>query len=506
MLINRFFPGVACCAIFLAACSDHPSLEAAASLALKPCRIAHVDTEVKCATLDVFENRETQQGRKIPLNIVVLPAIARNKEPDPIFLFAGGPGQAATELAREALTILGGLNNKRDLVLIDQRGTGKSNGLFCKSVDANSPEMIDPAKRDAAGRKDITACRANLETKADLTQYTTTIAMADIDQVRAALGVETINLWGASYGTRAAMEYLRRFDNRVRSVVIDGVAPPSLMLPESFARDAGQALQKMFAACEGQTPCGKRHPELKAGADALLASLASQPRTVKIADPATGITREIGVTREMLLTALFSSLYVPEMAAMLPVLIAKARQGDYAPLMAMTAVFGDFAEEKLARGMQLSVVCAEDVPRIARRNPASVQPQPFGNIFIEEFSKACALWPKGKTANDFEKPVKSAKPVLILSGGLDPVTPPQYGDEVKKNFSNALHAVAPNVGHGVSHRGCGPRLIKKFIETASFDELDAKCLERLPRPLFFEPLRDKAASATPKNLRNEADK
>ena len=172
----------------------------------------------------------------------------------------------------------------------------------------------------------------------------------------------------------------------------------------------------------------------------------------------------------------------------------------------MTAVFGDFADDKLARGMQLSVVCAEDVPRIARRDPAAVQPQPFGNIFIEEFSKACALWPKGKVANDFEKPVKSAKPVLILSGGLDPVTPPQYGDEVKKNFSNALHAVAPNVGHGVSHRGCGPRLIKKFIETASFDELDAKCLERLPRPLFFEPLRDKAASATPKNLRNEADK
>ena len=480
----------ASCLMIFTACGDKPAPVQTASLSLKPCRVAHVDNEVKCGTFDVFENRETRQGRKIALNIVVLPAIARNKEPDPVFIFAGGPGQAAGQLARETLAMLGGLNNKRDLVLIDQRGTGKSNGLICTFPDATSPEMAEPATRDTASRKAIMACLSKLEAKADLTQYTTTIAMADIDQVREALGYESINLWGGSYGTRAAMEYLRRYENRVRSVVLDGVAPPSLALPESFARDAGQVLEKMFVACEKEVQCGKQHADLKATFDEIIATLSKTPRSVSVADPVTGIKRDIKVTREMLLAAVFPALYVPEMVAMLPASVAKAKQGDYAPLMAMSAVFGDFAEEKLARGMQLSVVCAEDVPRI-KRGESTLQPPPFGQLFVDEFAKNCDIWPKGKVARDFDQPVKSSKPVLILSGALDPVTPPSYGEEVRKTLPNSLHVVALNIGHGVSSRGCGPKLIKKFVENASVAELDAKCLERLPRPLFFAPLRER---------------
>ena len=356
--------------------------------------------------------------------------------------------------------------------------------------------MSDPVKRNAMSRKAIAACRSKLELKADLTQYTTTIAMADIDQVREALGYKTINLWGGSYGTRAAMEYLRRYENRVRSVVLDGVAPPSLALPESFARDAGQALEKMFVACSKQAQCSKRHPDLKRSVNELLASLAKKPASVSILGPVTGIVREVIVTREMLLVSVFSILYVPEMAAMLPTALAKAKQGNYAPLMAMGAIFGDSAEEKIAIGMRFSVVCAEDVPRIKRdvMLPSELHPQPFGHLFIDEFTKGCEIWPRGNMAKDFDQPVKSLKPVLILSGGLDPVTPPQYGEEVKKYFPNSLHAIALNVGHGVSSRGCAPKLIKKFVETASVAELDGKCLERLPRPLFIEPLREKPKS------------
>ena len=499
MTIKIIFPGVASCLIILAACSDNRAPIRVATLPLTPCRVAHVENEVKCGTIDVVENRETRVGRKIAINIVVLPAIARNKEPDPVFVFAGGPGQAATDLAREALAILGGVNTKRDLVLIDQRGTGKSNGLMCALPDATSPEINDPAQHDALTRKTLTACRDKLTVNADLTQYTTTVAMADIDQVREALGAERINLWGGSYGTRAAMEYLRRYESHVRSVVLDGVAPPSLALPESFARDAGQALEKMFSACAGQIQCSKQYAGLKPKLDELIANLAVKPRHMRIADPVNGIARDVVVTRDLLLRAVFSALYVPEMAAMLPATLANALQGDYASLTAMSAVFGDFAEEKLAMGMQLSVVCAEDVPRI-KRDQSALQPQPFGQLFVDEFAKACEIWPQGKMAGDFAQPVKSTRPVLILSGALDPVTPPQYGEEVKKNFPNSIHAVAPNVGHGVSIRGCGPKLIRKFIETASIAGLDEKCLERLPRPLFYAPLREKVkALATGKS-------
>ncbi len=490
---NRMLFGLAICSGVISACGDNVEPVSAPLLQLQPCRVVNVDNEVKCATFEVFENRTTRQGRKIALNIVVLPAIARNKEPDPVFFFAGGPGQGAAGLAREALAIVGGLNNKRDLVLIDQRGTGKSNGLYCKIPDAASPEMSDPTKRDASNRKAIETCRDELAKKADLGLYTTTVAMADIDDIRDALGYQTINLWGGSYGTRAAMEYLRRYESRVRSVVLDGVAPPSLALPESFSRDAAAVLDKMIAACAMESQCAKRHADLKVMLDDLLTQLSKAPRSVSVADPLTGLKRDITVTREMLLTSVFPALYVPEMVTMLPVALARAKQGDYASLLTMGGVFGDFAEQKLARGMQLSVVCTEDVPRVKRgQSDSQMQPPPFGPLFVDEFSKACELWPKGAMPADFVEPVKSAKPVLILSGGLDPVTPPLYGDEVKRDFSNSLHAIAPNIGHGVSHHGCGPKLIKKFIETASVADLDAKCLERMPRPLFFEPLRERA--------------
>ena len=481
--------GLVAISALLAACGEHANMPGP-TLALKECRVANVENAVKCATLDVFENRETTQGRKIGMNIVVLPATARIKLADPVFLFAGGPGQAATDLAREALAILGGLNAKRDIVLIDQRGTGKSNGLACKFGDTNTPEMIVPIQREQLSRKLLLECRDKLAKRADLTLYTTTIAMADIDQVRAALGYDKINLWGASYGTRAALEYLRRYPGQVRSVVIDGVAPPSLTLPVSFSRDAGAVYDKMMADCAKEPKCAKQFPQLKSQVNELLSSLDKQPRRISLPDARTGIPREVVITKDGVLTAVFSALYVPEMVALLPELVIRAKQGDYAPLMAMTSAFGDFVEDRVFAGMRFSVVCAEDVPRIAiGRN--EIDAAPFGGMFVREFTKACHDWPRGTMAKDFDQPVRSDKPVLILSGGRDPVTPPLFGEEVNKTFTNSLHLVANNLGHGVSSRGCAPRLIKKFIETASVADLDGKCLERLPLPMFFEPMQNK---------------
>ena len=493
---NSIKAAAICALLSVAACGEVASTSTGATLALNACRVAGVDSEVQCASFEVIENRDTKQGRKIALNIVVLPAGARVKEPDPIFLFAGGPGQAAADLAPQALAILGGLNAKRDIVLMDQRGTGKSNFLNCKMPDIDQPGMSDPVKRDALTVKLIAECRDKLAQKADLTQYTTTIAMADYDEVRAALGYRQVNLWGGSYGTRAALEYLRRYPQQVRTVTIDGVAPPSMALPATFSRDAGASYEKMLAACEKEARCEKTFPELKARVDGLLESLAKKPRKANVADAVTGVSREIEVTRDMVLMSVFSTLYLPEMTSLLPASLRAAEGGNFAPLLAQGALFGDFAEDKIAFGMRLSVACTEDIPRIANADvEREAQRKPFGRFFIDEFAKACEGWPKGKMAVDFEQPVKSDKPVLILSGGLDPVTPPVNGDEVKRSLGNALHLVAPNVGHGVSARGCAPKIVKKFIETASVADLDGACLQRLPRPMFYEPLRDKKKDA-----------
>ena len=491
---------VLACAL-LGACGDEAFKSGAvrfstASLPLTPCRVDGVDSEVKCATLDVWENRATEAGRKIPINIVVLPATARIHEADPIFVFAGGPGQAATDLAHAALVMFGELNAKRDLVLVDQRGTGKSNPLNCRMPELSEVRTADAGKRDRLVAQKLADCRDKLTARADLTQYTTTIATADFDAVREALGYGEINLWGASYGTRAAMEYLRRYPQRVRTVTLDGVEPPSMALPVGFSRDAGAVYDKLFAACDQDSTCKGHFPALQRDVEMLLESLARKPRRVIIADGLTGRPKEVEVTRETVLMSVFSTLYAPELTAILPATLRAAVAGDFAPLLVQGAMFSDFAQEKLAFGMRLSVVCAEDVPRFTADEMAGAAKRPpFGRSFVDEFAKACAAWPRAVVAAGFATPVHSDKPILILSGGLDPVTPPQYGNEVKKTLSNAVHFIAPNIGHGVTGRGCAPKLLKKFVESAKVAGLDGECLKRLPRPLFIEPMKETKKSA-----------
>jgi pimeloyl-ACP methyl ester carboxylesterase len=220
--------------------------------------------------------------------------------------------------------------------------------------------------------------------------------------------------------------------------------------------------------------------------------LSRKPQEVTLPDPLTGIPRTFTVTRDGVIAQVFTSLYSPNMVAVLPSAITQAAQGNYLPMAALTAGTVANLEDKMAFGMRLSVTCAEDVPRIdAAARSAAAEKQPFGNYFIDEFSAACEVWPKGKVKPDFHTPLQSDVPVLIFSGGLDPVTPPSFGDEVKKGFRNSLHVVAPNVGHGVSNFGCAPRLIKQFIEKASVEGLDGECLKRIPRPTFYEPMQSK---------------
>ena len=179
-----------------------------------------------CGTFKVYENRATKQGRQIDLNIVVLPALRADSQPDPLFFLAGGPGQGAAKLAKTVRTIFQRVQNDRDIVLVDQRGTGKSNPLDCNSDD-DSLQAFMETNEQALER--LKACQAKYD--ADLTLYTTPIAMDDLDDVRAFLGYEKINVYGGSYGTRAALVYMRQHGDRVRSTILDGVAPPDMRLP-----------------------------------------------------------------------------------------------------------------------------------------------------------------------------------------------------------------------------------------------------------------------------------
>jgi pimeloyl-ACP methyl ester carboxylesterase len=239
---------------------------------LHPCSGDDGPTDAYCGTLTVSENRQSKQGRTIDLRIVVLPALSRDAKPDPVFFLAGGPGQGAAQMARGLREIFRRVQSERDIVLVDQRGTGKSNPLNCTSDSDTLKDINEP---DQTGLERLRKCMQEYD--ADLTMYTTQIAMDDLDEVRTHLGYDKINLYGGSYGTRAALVYLRQHEANVRSMVIDGVAPPDMRLPLFFARDAQRALDLLIADCEKDEPCRARYPQLGQRVRALLQRLETEP-------------------------------------------------------------------------------------------------------------------------------------------------------------------------------------------------------------------------------------
>jgi pimeloyl-ACP methyl ester carboxylesterase len=468
-------------ALCLAACNPAPEAPRA-TVVLDTCRLPGVDVAVRCGTHEVWEDRAAKAGRRIKLRIAVIPARLRAREADPIVVLAGGPGQGAVSLASQVMPLFQRLNDARDVVLIDQRGTGGSNPLDC---DEDDDQSLQSMFEDALPRKVVQRCLETLD--ADASKYLTSIAVEDYDEALTALGYSSVNLWGGSYGTRMALEFLRRHGARVRSVVLDGVAPPGMKLPLSFVADGDAALERLLADCDADPRCSQLYPALRATIGQVRGELARQPVRAEIQDPRTGERETIDVNENVFLSGIFRPLYVAELASLLPYGIASAARGDFNPLLAQNLEFADDISENLSIGMHLSVICAEDVPRITREDLERLKDSFFGRALVDDFLTACEAWPKGRLPRDFYDPVRSDVPVLILSGGIDPATPPRHAQQVARTLTHARHFVAPRVGHGVSLHGCAPRLIETFVK-APAAPLDGRCLERIPRPLFVLPL------------------
>ena len=473
-----------CVAAGLAAAACGPAPEAPrATIELANCRLPGVEVMARCAKHEVFEDREAQQGRRIPINIAVVPARSRAHEPDPVVIFAGGPGQGAVSLAAQVMPLFSRLNDVRDIVFIDQRGTGASHPLNCEPEE---PQKLQQMFEDAMPERLVRQCLERLE--ADPKQYVTPLAVADLEEIRAGLGYRKMNLWGGSYGTRVALEYLRRHGQHVRSVTLDGAAPPTMKLPLSFVADGESALKRLLDDCDAQVLCRSTYPELRATIAALRSRLSRRPERTSIQDPRTGVREMIQVNESVLLSGIFRPLYVAEMASLLPLGLASAAAGDFNPLLAPNLEFANDISENLSVGMHLSVICAEDIARVTRQDLDMLDASFFGRALVDDFVRACAFWPRGKLPADYYEPVVSDVPALILSGGIDPATPPRHGAAVAKSLRNAKHLVAPHLGHGVSLHGCAPRLIEAFIRKADASAIDGKCLESIPRPLFALPL------------------
>jgi pimeloyl-ACP methyl ester carboxylesterase len=315
--------------------------------------------------------------------------------------------------------------------------------------------------------------------------YSTSIAMDDLDDVRQFLGYDTINLYGGSYGTRAALEYLRRHEAHVRSVVIDGVAPTDLRLPLLFARDAQRSLDLLLAACDKDDACQSTYPNLAGRLRALVARLDGTPVKAHLTHPRTGIASDLTITGRLITGTLFGALYSPLSSSLVPALIDRAERNDFQGMLAL-ALANDGLSENMAIGMQMSVMCAEDGTRIT---PEQARQEASETLFslrlVEPRMKACEIWPKAAIESGYYDPPKSNVPTLILSGELDPVTPPAWGELVHKTLPNSKHLVAPGTGHGVIGTACGMRMIADFIYRGTIEGVDDSCLKLLKRPPFF---------------------
>lgn len=463
--------------LLLIGCGEAAEETAVSSLPLSECSLV-TGRAALCGTLTVPENYDVENGRSIDLNIAVIPARDRPVAADPVFMLAGGPGQAAVEAFPFILPLFGDLNNNRDIVLVDQRGTGQSNPLDCPNL-RDLP--FDTPEEEAFAL--LEACRETLAEEHDLTQYITDIAMRDLDNVRDALGYEQINLFGTSYGSRAAMRYMQLYPDRVKTAVLNAITSPELVIYLQSPADGQRALDLLFARCATDAACQEAFPNFETDFYRILDEL-DEGRDVAVAHPQTGEIEQILLTPDGLMQGIFGLLYSPDLVSLMPLLISNiAETGDYEPLVAqMIALSGS---SNLYQGMFYAVACSEDTPLIALEEAEAVRGNTQFPLLADDMLTICETWPTSDAGLAFREPLNSDIPTLLLSGDADPITPPNYADQVAAGLTNKVEILLPGYGHDISAIGCVPDLITEFIESETPTQLDTSCTTNIVPPPFF---------------------
>lgn len=439
--------------------------------------------EAQCATVTVPENHAAPNGRQIELALAWIPAEGE-AEPDPLVMIAGGPGQSALQSYPLVHAAFADARRNRHVLLLDARGTGGSHALRCpddSDDDAaqGDTELSLQAARDAAQR-----CSAALGKTSDLRYYTTADHISDLDLVRERLGIDKVNLVGISYGTRVAQQFAKRFPGHTRTLTLDSVAPNTLVLGQEHARNLEAALTLQFARCKADAACTRNLGDPATQLASVRAALdAGDLPAVRYRDPVTGDWRSEVPEFGHLAMLLRMYAYLPQAAAMLPLIVHEAAQGHYESLLAQARMTNDSVSDAIYQGMELSVLCSEDGPdlRVDAADVASV----LGTELVAYGMAQCATWPTRPRPAGFREPLTGDTPVLAISGEYDPVTPPRYGEAVVSSLPNGRHLVLPGQGHSVLGIGCMPKLFAQFIESADAKALDAQCLQRLqPTPPF----------------------
>jgi pimeloyl-ACP methyl ester carboxylesterase len=460
--------------------------EDAATLPLTECRLEHplhlTSIPARCGTLRVPEDPEHPKDKSIELKVAVVPALNRRSTAPPMFLLAGGPGQSAIQVYVSVSSAFARINRNHAIVLLDQRGTGNSSPQSCDYPE----EWQQPADPMPALRKATKECLAKLGQRVRF--YTTSIAVRDLDEVRAALGFEQIDLYGASYGTRVAELYMRRYPARVHAVILDGVTYPEQMIGVETPQDGENALNLVVARCRQAPDCAATYPDLQQDLESLLRQFGPQKVMVTIDDPNSGLPLEIEFNHKILGAALRFLSYSAMQASLLPALIHEGAHGKLRPLASQSIMNARQIGDQLANGMQYSVICSEDEPffAVANIDRAAMAKTYQGTELVDALAEICKLWPHGPVDADLHAPLHSDIPTLLLSGEADPVTPPADAERAAVGLTRHRHLILKGEGHGQLATGCVPKLMADFLDDAAPDKLDAACLDQhSPEPFFL---------------------
>jgi pimeloyl-ACP methyl ester carboxylesterase len=374
------------------------------------------------------------------------------------------------------------LRDRRDLLLVEQRGTGQSSVLHCEppasAVDLMG-RLFDPDR--------LATCRDQLSLRADLTRYTTTLAAADYDRILQSLRYRQVNVWGASYGTRLGLEMARRFPGRVRTLLLESVVPMTFTWPASGAGDLDAALDALIDDCAADEECSRAFPTFAQDVVTAFARLRGTAPLVDVRDPATGTILRVPFSATDLAYATRGLLYGND-ALSLPLFFADAARGRYEAFAQAYVNRARGLDREIARGVHLGVYCAEDLPFVDwLRAMGDAAGSRIGSYLLDEYRRACELWPQAAIPSWFRDPIPISVPSLLMSGRRDPVTPPRTAEETARTMSRARGLVWKYGAHGTDgliDRECWTHLVREFIDGADPDRLSIACMDEDPRRPF----------------------
>ncbi|MCH8301236.1 MAG: alpha/beta fold hydrolase [Proteobacteria bacterium] len=455
------------------------------TLALEDCRIragrGFPGIKARCGLLMRHEDPANANSPLLELFVAVVPALTLEPEPDPFVPIAGGPGQASSEFYAAYRAAFEMVRRNRDIILLDQRGTGQSAAMNCEEDE----EILEGRFSREQTIVDTRACLDQLPH--DPRFFTTSVAVRDLEALRKALGYTKFNLYGISYGSRVAQHFARRYPESTRTVILDGVVPPQLALGPGIAIEAQNALDAIFDRCAESEDCAQAFPDLREDFGELRDALENEPVTITLPNPVSGRPEEMRFGRPEMAAALRLLSYHPNSVAIMPLLIDQAIEGNYAPLAAQFMMISDSMADAMSLGMHNAVVCTEDAPYFAGENVGrdALDATYIGPVQLDALEAICSVWPAGLIDDQFKRPLASDVPVLLLSGEADPVTPPRYAELAAIDLGNARLLIGHKQGHGQAPRGCMPDVIAEFVETANPQALETDCLERLFAMPFF---------------------